>query len=100
MVSNILDGVVNSNPKHALVRFSFQLPGLNHSLNLGTFLNKLPANIIRIDRRPALRSTPFRDVYFVELEQPSDVSSWPSLVRQTINNLNDAGGNATLMGMW
>ncbi|KAH8102437.1 PDT-domain-containing protein [Cristinia sonorae] len=79
-------------------------------LVMGTLLTTFGVPTTRIDRRPSLNSTPFEDVYFIELEElgAPDYSidrsgvyaSWLHKVHQMAERARSSGVYATLLGVW
>ena len=84
-------------------------------LVVSTLLTNFGVPITRVDRRPSLRPIPFDDVYFIELEElgtplefrtknasPSSVSeeTWLAKVQESVERVQNAGLEATLLGLW
>ncbi|KAG7450413.1 PDT-domain-containing protein [Guyanagaster necrorhizus] len=85
----------------ALLRLSVDVS--NKSASIMTLLAALRINYIsRIDRRPALDSVPFHDMYFVELnsiaEQSQDI--WEREIEHGLERVRLAGGAGKLLGIW
>ncbi|CCM05164.1 uncharacterized protein FIBRA_07373 [Fibroporia radiculosa] len=111
-------------PRHALVRMALRNPDMApdatvHPRNrlvqlvLSTLLATFGLPVTRIDRRPSLTDVPFEDVYMVELENPMsalsvgaeadvnllDSSMW-SRMAAGVKQVEAAGGDATVLGIW
>ena len=82
-------------------------------LVISTLLTTFGVPVTRIDRRPSLGSTPFEDVYFIELEElgappdPSDLGDrgaaygkWLNKVQHAVDRAKTSGVEATLLGAW
>lgn len=80
---------------------------------MSTLLTTFGVPIIRIDRRPSLNNVPFEHVYFVELEElGSDLGEadgghaeqgdpvWLNRIRMGIDRISEAGGEASIIGIW
>ncbi|KAK0208255.1 Prephenate dehydratase-domain-containing protein [Desarmillaria ectypa] len=85
----------------ALLRLSVDVT--NKSASIMTLLAALRMNhISRVDRRPALDSVPFHDIYFVEInsiaEQSQDI--WESEVGCALERVRLSGGTGKLLGIW
>ena len=75
-----------------------------------TLLTAFGCLALRIDRRPSLNSVPFDDVYFIELGDltlPASPSTeklseneWLQRIKLGIVGIVEAGGWATLLGVW
>lgn len=79
----------------------------SYSANIMQLLTVLSKDIVRIDRRPALDSVPFHDIYFVEIERgvyPSGTelshTSWSSDLADSIDGVRTVGGDAIVLGIW
>ncbi|KZT05963.1 PDT-domain-containing protein [Laetiporus sulphureus 93-53] len=106
-------------PRHALVRVSLKQPSDTSSemspknrliaIVLSTLYTTFGMPARRIDRRPSLSDVPFEDVYMIELEDTVSTTdeSHDALretmfarVRAGIQKVQDAGGEASLLGIW
>lgn len=62
--------------------------------------------IVQIDRRPDLRATtPFQDVYFVEITrvhtEPSlDIAAWTTEVDSLVLTIKQSGDDVNVIGVW
>lgn len=62
--------------------------------------------IVRIDRRPDPRATtPFQDVYFVEItrlhsESSIDIVAWATEVDALVLTIKQEGDDVNLIGIW
>jgi len=94
-------------PTRALIQISAKVPSVSTvtgtcTANISKLLTALQTTITRIDRRPAVGTIPFHDVYLVELEREvqDDSKSWDQEAELAVDRVRQSGGNATLVGMW
>ncbi|KAJ3559768.1 hypothetical protein NM688_g145 [Phlebia brevispora] len=80
---------------------------------MSTLLTTFGVPVIRIDRRPSLNHVPFEHVYYVELEELGSElgvensaddehgsSVWLNRVQMGVDRVCEAGGEATIIGVW
>lgn len=102
--------LAESQPCRALIRITTR-PRLAittspkvEAAGISNLLSALQMNVIRIDRRPSLEPTPFHDVYFVEIIREDGTSdggcTWRRETKMALKRIEEAGGNARLIGFW
>ena len=68
------------------------------------YLKVLDLYTTSIDRRPALDSLPFQNVYLVEVSgcdhDYASFESWIAVVEQAILRVRNIGGEAKVVGIW
>ncbi|KAK2461840.1 hypothetical protein APHAL10511_006303 [Amanita phalloides] len=80
--------------------------GSSNSSDLMDVLKLLSVRVTRVDRRPDVAATtPFQDIYFVEVEriasEPSrDIVAWTIEVDRLVLSVRQAGGDITVIGIW
>ncbi|KAF8898639.1 Prephenate dehydratase-domain-containing protein [Infundibulicybe gibba] len=69
--------------------------------NITFQLHILDLNVVRVDRRPAIDSIPFHDVYFLEVQEvtPSDLK-WVDCLQEAVGRLHKRGLKAEIAGIW
>jgi hypothetical protein len=96
-------------PTRALLQISTRIPssifvGTSvRNANISHLLTALHITVTRIDRRPAIGTAPFHDIYIVELEQEGntqDDNSWAREVEVAVERIRHIGGDARLIGIW
>ncbi|KAH9486840.1 Bifunctional chorismate mutase/prephenate dehydratase [Psilocybe cubensis] len=79
-------------------------PESNRARGVVEYLKLLDAFTTRIDRRPALDTTPFSSIYFIEVQgnkaNGTTFNSWALELEQVTSRINCAGGDASLLGVW
>jgi len=85
-------------PTKALIRVSSRTA--DKRFDLTELLKIVDQSVIRIDRRPALLSIPFCDMYFLELQSSSKEDLWPEKVEQSVSRVRETGFSAEIIGLW
>lgn len=72
------------------------------NVDIRRVINSLGLDILRIDRRPALYTRTFEDVYFLEVSNDEQDATLPWLEKllQGIGRLEHLGVEASLLGHW
>ncbi|KAF8078523.1 Prephenate dehydratase-domain-containing protein [Lyophyllum atratum] len=92
-----------SQPDRALIQISTQVQPSGTG-SISRFLAALQINFTRVDRRPSSTATPFHDLYFAELQRDTKAVAeeevWLLEANRAVQRIQEAGGDARLIGLW
>jgi len=99
---------VPSNDRYALLRITDSPQSaandVKHPTSIAPWLHSIDLPILRMDRRPALSSEPFHDVYFIEVSkrrvEALDAPWWDELRYHVLKKVSDNGGQGQVLGVW
>ncbi|KIJ68343.1 hypothetical protein HYDPIDRAFT_82790 [Hydnomerulius pinastri MD-312] len=102
---NLPVGHITPLQEQALLRVQSPSDDSVPTLDITKIFHALDVNILRIDRRPSLRSMPFDDVYFLEIgvtqgDHDKISSSWPDQLHLALDKIKGTGAEVSVLGLW